>query len=179
MLTPPGPPSGLASKKGTKDVTIAIKYWLAGVLFLIILLALTGCKSIDEYGNQTIHYDPGGIIGDRRAEIRTLIANDTYTRIEGTCASTCTMYLQLMQHGLACVAPDARLQFHGSTYGALGIPLPVGHPHKDGADRLMSEGYPPNLRAWYWNDARFGGGLKTMTGAEIAAMDPGHVALCE
>ena len=91
--------------------------------------------------------DLGGSVADYLDRAMT-----SYSRIDGVCASACTM---LLHNG--CVYPDAVLMFHAGTTNL-------------GTD-VMRRMYPPRVRAWV--DAR--GALDTpnitrMSGREAIAL---------
>jgi len=146
-------------------------------LFLLAVFT-AACTSTDEQGNQTVHFHPGGEIGAMLAELNANYYAQTYVRIEGTCASACTMHIHNMKNGLVCVDRDAKMMFHGSTH-PLGFFDGNDAPGKDRADSLVAQTYPENLRRWYWDEGRFDGTITTFTGAELYAMDPDYIVLCD
>lgn len=151
------------------------RYLVSGSLYAVAaLLLLSACQmhSTDAAGNVTVSYDEGGWIDDRQREIVALRRAGQFVAIRGTCISSCTMYIALMRDGLACVDPDARIGFHGST-GKRAPPDVV-----DRWDNYMAETYPPNIRAAYWTKWRHTF-VTFRTGAELKAMDPSHIVLCD
>lgn len=98
---------------------------------------------------EVIRHDLGGDLDERVARVERLRAAGTPVRIEGTCVSACTLYLGLPA---ACVAPGARLGFHGPRTRLPGIPLP--HADFERQTRVMASYYPGPIRAWFMAEAR-------------------------
>lgn len=116
--------------------------------------------------------DYGGSVRDRYYTIRALRRAGRPVEIRGkVCYSSCTMMLGLKD---ICVRPETVFGFHGpSRWGA---PLP--RDQFDRASRIIASQYPPALRSWYMNKARFTlSGLHLRTGAELIAM--GLVSRCD
>ena len=117
-------------------------------------------------GVQIIRYDMGGSVEQRIHEVEKLRANGTWVRIEGTCISACTLYLGLTN---SCVAPTARLGFHGPRTQIVGIPMP--RKDFDRESRRMATYYPSQIRRWFMSEARMiTHDYYTITGAQAAAM---------
>lgn len=107
-----------------------------------------------------IRNDPGGPVAERVAQIATLSTTGQTVKILGRCASSCTMLLSI-----ACVAPSARLGFHGPSSQYPGIALPPAEFER--VSRQMATHYPPAIRTWFLREARLvTGDLLTLTGAE-------------
>jgi hypothetical protein len=110
-------------------------------LKVILALAVIG------QGPLVITNDPGGIVATRAA--RVALIGDREVRIEGRCASACTMWLAAPN---VCVAPDARLSFHGPSH--FGLPLPRADFNY--WSRVISNHYPESLAVWFMSVGRFG-----------------------
>lgn len=117
-------------------------------------------------GVQIIHYDMGGSVEQRIHEVERLRASGAWVRIEGTCVSACTLYLGLAN---SCVAPNARLGFHGPRTQIVGIPMP--RKDFDRLSRRMATYYPSQIRRWFLSEARMiTQDYYIITGAQAAAM---------
>lgn len=93
---------------------------LAGVA----LLTLTACydrRPAPEGEPYIIKNDNGGQLLSAEADRASLLAWGGRVEIQGRCASACVIFTTLPN---ACLAPDARIGFHGSTI-TVG---PVGNP---------------------------------------------------
>ncbi|MBC2835104.1 hypothetical protein H7F16_06260 [Gemmobacter straminiformis] len=93
--------------------------------------------------------DMGGSVRERIAQVNDLSANGTEVRIVGTCVSACTLLLGVPT---ACVAPQARLGFHGPSTRKRGLPLPRDEYERVSAE--MASLYPPQIRRWFMTTAR-------------------------
>ena len=117
-------------------------------------------------GVRIIRYDMGGSVEQRIHEVEKLRASGTSVRIEGTCVSACTLYLGLAK---SCVAPNARLGFHGPRTRLVGIPMP--RKDFDRQSLRMATYYPGQIRRWFMTEARMiTQDYYTITGAQAAAM---------
>ena len=94
-----------------------------------------------------IRNDMGGSVERRMAELDRLRYRGDQVRIVGTCISSCTLYLGLPN---TCVSPGARLGFHGPR----GRAFPITRQEFDRVSMLMARQYPPQIRAWFWQEAR-------------------------
>jgi len=135
------------------------------VLAAFVLTSACTLHTEDDYTLQ-VHYDEGGVIGDRAKEINTLNKEDKKIVIDGICISACTMYL--VAEGV-CVEPDAYLGFHGATA-------------KTEEDSLywtdfMASYYPPKLQDWFYSSGAsdLKVSWKGLSGSEVAEMG---VPLC-
>jgi hypothetical protein len=89
----------------------------------------------------TISYDMGGHIVEYQQKVEEWRREGVMVRIEGACASACTLVLGLPKDKL-CAGPNAKLGFHKASdfHG----------------DFQLMRAYPPKVRAWIeWN-----GGLR-------------------
>lgn len=112
---------------------------LRAVLFALLLFTVPAAGATLRVSN-----DWGGPVDDRVKAIARLEATGTQVRITGVCASACTLYLKLPT---TCVAPGARLGFHGpQADNDLGVlPLDTFNRYQ----RLMASHYPAKLSAWF------------------------------
>lgn len=121
--------------------------------FAAATLVLSGCitdEYRDEAGDLVIRHNDGGMIADMERRIDYLDFSDTPVRIEGWCASACTMLLGAED---VCISPGATFAFHGPTDPALLFLGPyVRSDREEWLDRLTAR-YPPRLREWYFEAA--------------------------
>lgn len=155
---------------------------MKSLAFAALVLA-TGCtinaahtqyRADDTPTVKTVIFDEGGYFDNRAREIKKL--NEVGARIEirGVCISSCTMYLGADN---VCVAPNARLGFHGATETFF---IPATPENKLRYDTNIARYYPPNLRGWFWKEARhIIIAWKSKTGQEVHDMDPDRVPLCK
>jgi hypothetical protein len=113
----------------------------------MILFRLILALAVIAQGPLVITNDPGGIVATRAA--RVALIGDREVRIEGRCASACTMWLAAPN---VCVTPDARLSFHGPSH--FGLPLPQSD--FDFWSRTIAAHYPPSLAEWFMTIGRYG-----------------------
>ena len=119
-----------------------IKIILAGAV-----IAVAGFAGAVAYGDtmKTVRHDLGGNIGDRLGEMHTMRG----VKIDGTCASACTLYLGLPE---TCLTKRAKLGFHGPN-------LPSGRKMPkvafEGWTKAMAEKYPPAIARWFMAEARY------------------------
>ena len=143
-------------------------FWLYVLLLVSVAMLLTGCG------------DNGGDVRERNAKIRSIIAAGTFRTLPMDCYSSCTMELGLYRYGLICVHPDARFHFHGTMAKVNGWYTPFYGDEKDKYDEWVGVHYPPNLKLWWNEHARWTVGLRnyeTLTGQQIHDMD-NEVPLC-
>jgi hypothetical protein len=124
------------------------------MIFARILLAL----AVLAQGPLVITNDPGGIVATRAA--RVALIGDREVRIEGRCASACTLYLAAPN---VCVTPDAVLGFHGPSHW--GFPLP--RADFDYWSRVIARHYPPTLADWFMREGRHSQTMQTISGADV------------
>lgn len=137
---------------------------LAHVLTLAFALLLSGLVSPAAAGPGAlvVRDDRGGAVLTRAVEIRDLRRSHRDVRIVGSiCYSSCTMLLGLPG---ACVSPQTVFGFHGpSRSGAALDPMRF-----EQASRLIAMHYPPVLRRWYMETARYKiDGLRKLRGADL------------
>jgi hypothetical protein len=86
-----------------------------------------------------IKHDVGGYFGPYRKAVVAAMKRGTKVRIDGMCASACTIYLALPP-GQVCATPRARLLFHQA----------IGPDDKraEAATRWLMSLYPLSLRQW-------------------------------
>lgn len=103
----------------------------------------------------TIRNDLGGNLV---AYMGRSIGPDAPTRIDGLCASACTVYL-----ATACVTPRARLMFHAAARNGR---------IDQRATRAMAAMYPAPLRAWFMANAAHVSGWRfvELSGAQAVGL---------
>lgn len=96
-----------------------------------------------------VEQDLGGPIYDYRARVSEYRGRKVSVRIEGDCASACTL-LTALPASRVCVGPEARLAFHQAYDPAdPNDPQPSDVENRDdGATALLLRAYPKRLRAW-------------------------------
>lgn len=97
----------------------------------------------------TVTRDLGGSVRERIALVDSLSAEGAEVRIVGTCISACTLFLGVPN---ACVAPSARLGFHGPSTRKRGLPLPRAEYER--ISLQMATFYPPKIGQWFLTTAR-------------------------
>lgn len=132
------------------------------VRLLFVFVFLIGLFIAPAQAGKTIDYDLGGPIGERIREMKNLDG----VRIEGYCASACTLYLKLKN---TCVTKNARLGFHGPL-GKDGKPLDFVSWNI--VTNLMADHYPPKLKKWFLEKGRFvsGRSIYIISGKRLIAM---------
>jgi ATP-dependent protease ClpP protease subunit len=112
--------------------------------------AFLAVTSLSQASAQTvIRNDLGGSIEARLQMIANLRNVGERVEIRGVCASSCTMLLGLPT---TCVAPNARLHFHGPSTQFYGVALAPKEFER--WSRIMAEHYPPAIRQWFMSTAR-------------------------
>lgn len=139
-------------------------------IFVCSLLSV-GSMTIDmlpaQAATKVIDNDLGGSVAARVNEIKKLRKSGTKVRIEGFCASACTLYLGLKNQ--VCVTETATLAFHGPATATPGLMLPYDDFQRITAQ--MASYYPEPLRRWYMSEGRNTiEGLHSFTGAQMIAM---------
>jgi hypothetical protein len=124
----------------------------------MILFRLILALAVIAQGPLVVTNDPGGIVATRAA--RVALIGDREVRIEGRCASACTMWLAAPN---VCVTSDARLSFHGPSH--FGLPLP--RADFDYWSGVLASHYPPSLAEWFMAIGRHG--EYTIDGAGVIA----------
>lgn len=97
----------------------------------------------------TVRQDLGGSVRERFVQVEQLSRSGAQVRIVGTCISACTLLLGVPN---ACVAPSARLGFHGPATRQNGLPLP--REEYERVSLQMASLYPPQIRNWFMATAR-------------------------
>ena len=111
-----------------------------------------------------VQSDRGGMLGQRRQQIRQLRASGQRVELRGTCLSACTMYLSLPN---VCVAATASFGFHGPSRNQRALP-PVEFEHWS---EVMARNYREPLRSWFLSEARYRiTGYYALSGAELIRM---------
>lgn len=96
--------------------------------------------------------DLGGPLYSRIQQVVELARSGRSIRIDGDCASACTLYLIFVSERRLCITPRARLGFHLPYHAETGVRSP-----KLGA--AMMKFYPSGVRNWI----RAQGGLRSDT----------------
>jgi hypothetical protein len=102
---------------------------------------------------QTIRHDTGGAVV---AYMVKAVGQEAPDRIDGLCASACTIYLST-----ACVTPRSRLIFHAASVN--------GVIHKE-MTRAMAGFYPAPLRAWFMDGPAHSLESVELSGAQVIAL---------
>lgn len=142
--------------------------------------ALAGCIN-DSYtaddGAFVVRHGDGGLIEEFEQRLAYLNMTETPVRIEGFCASACTMYLGADD---VCISRDANFAFHGPSDPAFLTLAPYVRADRDEwLDRLTAP-YPPRLRAWFYESAAdkfFGPAFRHLSAAEVQTLT--DVPYCE
>lgn len=110
---------------------------------------------------RVITHDGGGALGQYLIQTRADALRHREIRIDGWCASACTLYLGVAQ---TCVTPRARFDFHAPTGGS-----PA--QNAQGA-RLLAAHLPPILGQWYLRHAAHlrGADFARLSGDDLVAM---------
>ena len=169
-------------------------------LVFIVVFVLAACVSDynEETNTLTIKYHEGGDSDTHIRQYNELLANGTKVRIVGSCASACTFFISLPN---ACVAPNATLSFHGTSFSGTveeaqrqydearargeGLPWPKFKTRQDVldyGDYVVSFTYKPKMRKAYmdeWRHVRGGLSFVTFTGQELHDKFPTEVKLCK
>ena len=142
---------------------------------LPLILALSACGPGAIYEQQVvvIWHDDGGMVHEYVAAMRKIKREGRRVEIRGRCSSACTVNLHLAEQ--VCVAPDARIGFHGSNFG-LGS-LPEGSL-KYTMDMEIGQWLPEPLRSIYEDEWRHNGlfAYEWLTGADVHNLT--GIAMC-
>ncbi|SLN74171.1 hypothetical protein ROJ8625_04019 [Roseivivax jejudonensis] len=109
--------------------------------------------------------DRGGLVHTRAQDVARIRARGQTVAISGrVCLSSCTMYLGA---GDVCVRPDVTFGFHGPSYYGRRL----SQHDFDYWSAVISSHYPPALRKWYMQKARFRlRGFYRISGRQLIAM---------
>lgn len=135
-----------------RDPRFAGGLWVCAIILVIYAFVGASCA----FG-QTIRNDRGGNVVEYMGKMLALKPN---ARIDGVCASACTIYL-----ARACVTPRARVMFHAA------FDERTGRIDADMTLR-MSKFYTPDLRKWFMANAAHLSGLDyvELSGAQAIAL---------
>lgn len=123
------------------------------ILVLITSLIVSSCS--------VRNYDGGGIVIDYMADIEYSDSNNQEIRIEGDCASACTMKLGAKK---VCIYPDATLYFHEAFVPRTGL-------RSDIASYFLYDKYPPKIKQWVNKKNALGSRIFTvMSGKEAISL---------
>lgn len=132
--------------------------------FSLIALLLSACSP--QIANpHVVLQDPGGNVIDRLAQMHTMREEGVGVRIEGICASACTLYLDLPE---VCVSPGALLGFHGAQSDVGGL--------AEAVNLAMAESYPGELRERFKAVYARQADMEWLTGRQVHELS--SVALC-
>lgn len=112
-----------------------------------------------------VHADYGGPINAFADRVSTYLKRRVTVRIEGECASACTM-LAILPPSRLCVGPDAVLEFHQAYLQNRFDPLDTSIRTEPGTQVLMRH-YPARLRAWIASKGGLTADLILLRGAEL------------
>lgn len=139
------------------------------------LLILSGCKTVEDAGTWietadavTIRNNGGGNTQAFAAERARLERSGKPVRIEGYCASACTIFYSLPN---ACLAKGSSLHFHGSS-----SPLGIGDAI---ANATLARYYRAGILAGFlggWNELTKP--MHKVGAAHVVKLDP-EAKLCE
>lgn len=148
-------------------------YGTLPLLISILIYSLTAVTTLTtaiapaHAATKVVSNDRGGSVSARINEINKLRKSGTKIRIEGFCASACTLYLGLKSQ--VCVTETATLAFHGPSTATPGLLLPYDDFQRITAQ--MASYYPEPLRRWYMKEGRNNiEGLYSFTGAQLIEM---------
>lgn len=110
--------------------------------------------------------DYGGEVTSYSARVSAYLKRKVTVRIEGECASACTMVTALPAARI-CVAPGAKIELHQSYLPNRFNPLDTTIRSESGTAELMKH-YPPKLREWIAARGGLTSELMTLEGAELA-----------
>lgn len=128
--------------------------WMAGV---VPVAAQTANAII-------VRSDRGGYIGQRDRQISALRAQGTRVELQGTCLSSCTMYLSLPN---VCISPKAVFGFHGPSRNGEAL-SPTDF---DRWSQVMARHYREPIRSWFMNEARYTvSGYYRLSGSQLISM---------
>lgn len=125
----------------------------------------TRTKAAQAAAPYVVRSDLGGSVQRRIQDIQALHASGRQVEILGErCLSSCTMLLGL---STSCVNPRTTFGFHGASRNGNALPVPVF----DSVSKVIAQHYPPQLRSWYMEVARYSiKDLHFLTGAELIAL---------
>ncbi len=93
-----------------------------------------------------VRADYGGDVGTFSARISQYLKRKVTVRVEGDCASACTMLAALPPSRL-CVAATATFGFHQAYHPHPDLPFDASDRSEEGTAELERH-YPPALRSW-------------------------------
>ena len=138
---------------------------------VLILLAASATGSVARAETVVIRNDGGGLLKVYRAR-RAELARVDAVRIEGKCLSACAIYTTLPN---ACVMPDAKIGFHGSSINTGQYDVDLYY------DMRMGEYFRGAVRRAYLADWRHLSGrdeFHVISGTKLHQLDP-QVRLCK
>lgn len=128
---------------------------------LSIVLMLAGAVAQAAPQVRVIRNDPGGNVNEYLMNVNVAILQGEPIRIDGWCASACTLYLASHQ---TCVTRNANFGFHAPAGGTA--------TQNRQAARVIADRLPAPLGQWYLQNAAnlTGTQFATLTGPQIVRM---------
>lgn len=136
-------------------------YHILSKITRALLPCVLGLSLMSGAEARVIRNDSGGVVSQYARNVDLAILTGEPIRIEGWCASACTLYLSSPQ---TCVTPRATLAFHSPRGGS---------PAQNAAvAREMAARLPRGLGAWYLSNAAHlnGRDYAALSGAQLIAM---------
>ena len=143
------------------------KFKLLLVFLLVAVLStfhFTGSAQAAKANSQVyvVKNDRGGVVGERVAEIKMLVATGARVEITGgVCLSSCTMFLGVED---VCINPRTRFGFHGPSYYG----KPLSPDRFEYWSNVIADYYPAAIRKWFLETGRYKiNGYFEMEGAQL------------
>lgn len=143
--------------RNAREMVLNLKR-IAGVVVMGVLL----CATPGMGGSlRVIQNDPGGVVREYLIEVNMATLRGDVIRIEGWCASACTLFLSVPN---SCVTPQARLAFHAPAGGTRSQNDEVAH--------YIAAQLPGEVGRWYLRNAAHltGGDHATLSGVQLVQM---------
>ena len=135
---------------------------------LMCVAALLLVASGQGLADVRIRSSPGGEVGSYLVLFELVRKSGERVVIDGPCLSACTLVLSIVPSRRICVTPRAVLGFHA----AIAVDR-VGHRYSaSDATRVITETYPPPIRAWISRHGGLSRRVLLLHGRELSAMYP-------
>lgn len=133
--------------------------------FVCFLMIQTMAAANAAPGERVIRNDPGGQLQQYLNDLSGVILSGEVIKVEGWCASACTIYLG---SPFTCVTPQAQFGFHAPFGGTV--------EQNRHATEVMISKFPRALGRWFIQNAAHLEGRKyvALSGAQIVAMGASH-----
>ena len=139
--------NGGRSRRAVRSLVARLGYGIA--LVFAAQVAMAAVPPPEPKPAVVIGNDYGGLLLERIEQVRALLAANRPIEIRGEfCLSTCTMLLSLPN---VCTRPATAFGFHGPSYAG----RPLDPALFERASQVIASFYPPELRNWYLEAARF------------------------